>query len=161
MVQPAAATAADSRERGVMRRTLSRDGGRPLPNWLVRSRYWLDGDDTSMPVAQEPGLIDLEPTGISSWLVAANGTAHLVAMAVALMLAALRSPLVRRFRRCVGGAAARRTDGDHARDAATFRAVIDRPSRNSTNVPHAGTSSTGRPRRRGGSRPVANVQPIA
>ncbi|TGZ54502.1 hypothetical protein DBV15_10075 [Temnothorax longispinosus] len=23
-----------------------------------------------MPVAQEPGLIDLEPTGISSWLVA-------------------------------------------------------------------------------------------
>ena len=38
------------------------------------------------------GLIDLEPTGISSWLRReVNGIAHLVAMAVTLMAAALRS----------------------------------------------------------------------
>lgn len=46
-----------------------------------------------MLVAQKPELIDLEPTGISSWLVAANRIAHLVAMAVALMVMALRSCL--------------------------------------------------------------------
>lgn len=40
-------------------------------------------------------LIDLEPTGISSWLRReVNGIAHLVAMAVALMAAALRSLLL-------------------------------------------------------------------
>lgn len=45
-----------------------------------------------MLVVQELGLIDLEPTGISSWLRReVNGIAHLVAMAVALMTAALRS----------------------------------------------------------------------
>jgi len=46
-----------------------------------------------MLVVRELGLIDLEPTGISSWLRReVNGIAHLVAMAVALMTAALRSP---------------------------------------------------------------------
>jgi hypothetical protein len=56
-----------------MRRSLSRDDGRRVldiySGWLARSlarsRYWLDGDNTSILVAQEPGLIDLEPTGIS------------------------------------------------------------------------------------------------
>lgn len=61
--------------------------------WLARSRYWLDGNNTSILVARELGLIDLKSTDISSWLVAVNRIEHLVAMAVALMAAALRSHL--------------------------------------------------------------------
>lgn len=73
---------------------LNNNGRRVLDSdWLARSRYWLDGNNTSMLVAQKLGPIDLEPTGISSWLVAINRIAHLVAMAVALMAAALRSRL--------------------------------------------------------------------
>jgi len=73
---------------------LNNNGQRVLDSdWLARSRYWLDGNNISMLVAQKLGPIDLEPTGISSWLVAINRIAHLVAMAVALMAAALRSRL--------------------------------------------------------------------
>ncbi|KYN04061.1 hypothetical protein ALC62_04825 [Cyphomyrmex costatus] len=87
-------------------------GGACWTDWFARARYWLDGNNTSMLVAQKPRPIDLEPTGISSWLVAAvNRIAHLVAMAVALMAAALRSRLPLSLSRCcVDGAAARAPD---------------------------------------------------